>query len=108
VALTVMVSYFELLRHILMIKYLVEEVDLCHRVGGFSRVLDQQRYEPHKGIQVVVTLGPDDGCTGCWVVLLLGLSSVAYLNTHFCAQPEEPCDQVIGLKDALLVHLEEK
>lgn len=54
----------------------------------------------------MVTLGSDDSCTGCWVVLLLSLSSVAYLHAHFRAQPEESCDQVVGLQDALLVHLE--
>lgn len=93
---------------IFLLLYLVKEVDFCHRVSGLSRVFDQQRYEPNKGIQVVVTLGSDDGCTGCWVVLLLSLSPIAYLHTHFCAQPEEPCDQVICLQDALLVHLGEK
>lgn len=88
-----------------MLLYLVEEVDFCHCVGGLSRVFDQQGYEPNEGIQVVVTLCPDDGGTGCWVVLLLSLCPIAYLHTHFCAQPEEPCDQVISLQDALLVHL---
>ena len=91
---------------VIMPMYLVEEVDLCHCVGGLSRVFDQQCYEPHKGIQVVVTLGSDNSCTGCWVVLLLSLSPIAYLHTHFSAQSEEPCDQVIGLQDALLVHLQ--
>lgn len=86
--------------------YLVEEVDFCHCVGGLSRVFDQQGDEPDKGIQVVVTLGSDDGCTGCWVVLLLSLCPIAYLHTHFCAQSEEPCDQVISLQDTLLVHLQ--
>lgn len=88
--------------------YLVEKVDFCHRVGGFSRVFDQQGYEPDEGIQVVVTLGSDDGCTGCWVVLLLSLCPIADLHTHFCAQPEESCDQVISLQNTLLVHLREK
>lgn len=88
--------------------YLVEEVDFCDRVGRLSRVFYQQGYEPDERIQVVVTLGSDNGCTGCWVVLLLSLCPIAYLHTHFCAQPEEPCDQVICLQDALLVHLEEE
>lgn len=91
-----------------MLLYLVKEVDFCHCVGCLSRVFDQQCYEPNKGIQVVVTLRSDDGCTGCWVVLLLSLCPIAYLHTHFCAQSEEPCDQVICLQDALLVHLDEK
>lgn len=88
--------------------HLVEEIDLGDGVGGLSRVLDQQGDEPHKGVQVVVTLGSDDGCTGCRVVLLLSLSAVADLHTHFCAQPEESCDQVIRLQDSLLMHLEGK
>lgn len=88
--------------------YLVEKVDLCYCVGSFSRMFDQQGYEPHKGIEVVVTLGPDYSCTGCWVVLLLCLSPIAYLHTHFCAKPEEPRDQIICLKDSLLMHLKER
>lgn len=71
-------------------------------------MFDQQCYEPNKGIQVVVALGSDDGGTGCWVVLLFSLCAIAYLHTHFCAQPEEPSDQVIRLQDALLVHLEKE
>lgn len=70
-------------------------------------MFDQQGYEPNEGVQVVVTLGSDDGCAGCRVVLLLRLRPVTYLHAHFCAQPEEPRDQVIGLQDALLVHLQE-
>lgn len=85
--------------------HLVEEVDFCHCVGGLSRVFHQQGYEPHKGIQVVVTFGSDDGCTGCWVVLLFSLCPIANLHTHFCAQPEEASDQVICLQNSLLVHL---
>lgn len=85
--------------------YLVEKVDFCHRVRSFSRVFDQEGYEPDEGVQVVVTLGPDDGRAGGRVVLLLGLRPVADLHAHFSAQPEESCDQVVGLQDALLVHL---
>lgn len=44
-----------------MLLHLVEEVDFCHCIGGLSRVFDQQGDEPNEGIQVVVTLGPDDG-----------------------------------------------
>lgn len=91
-----------------MVVYLVEKVDFGHRVGGLSRMFDQQGYEPHKGIQVVVTFGSDDGCTGCWVVLLFSLCTVADLHTHFCAQTEEACDQVICLQDSLLMHLKEE
>lgn len=87
--------------------YLVEEVDFCHCIGGLSRVFDQQGDEPDKGIEVVVTLGSDDGGTRCRVVLLLSLRPVAYLHAHLCAQSEEPRDQVVCLQDALLVHLEE-
>lgn len=87
---------------------LVEEVDLGHCVGGLSGVFDQQGDEPDEGVQVVVTLRSDDGCAGCWVVLLLSLCPVTYLHAHFCAKPEEPRDQVICLQDALLVHLEER
>lgn len=71
-------------------------------------MFDQQGYEPHKGVQVVVTFGSDDGCTGCGVVLLLRLCTVADFHTHFRAQTEEPCDQVIRLQDALLMHLKRK
>ena len=84
---------------------LVEQVDLGDSVGGLSGVLDQQGDEAHKGIQVMVTLGPDDGGAGRGVVLLLGLGAVADLHTHLRAQPEETSDQVIGLQNALLVHL---
>lgn len=86
--------------------HLVEEVDLGHCVGGLSRVFDQQGYQPDKGIQVVVTFGSDDGRAGCWVVLLLRLCTVTDLHTHFCAKPEEPRDQIVGLQDPLLVHLQ--
>ena len=57
-----------MIKTVIRLLYLVEEVDFCHCVRGLSRVFDQQGYEPHKGIQVVVTLGSDDSCTGCWVV----------------------------------------
>lgn len=85
--------------------YLVEQVDLGHGVCGLSGVLDQQGNEPDKGVQVVVALGPDDGGTGCRVVLLLRLCPVADLDTHLGAQPKKPGDQVVRLQDALLVHL---
>lgn len=55
----------------------------------------------------MVALGSDDGGAG-GRVLLFGLSTVTDLHAHFCAQPEEASDQVIGLQDALLVHLQEK
>lgn len=91
-----------------MLLYLVEKVDFGHCVGGLSRMFDQQGNEPHKGVQVVVTFGSDDGCTGCWVVLLFSLRTVADLHTHLCAQAEEPCDQVVCLQDPLLMHLKEE
>lgn len=52
----------------------------------------------------MVALCPDDGRAGGGV-LLFGLSAVTDLHAHLCAQPEEASDEVVGLQDALLVHL---
>lgn len=68
-------------------------------------MLDQKGDEAHKGIQVVVAFGSDDGGAGRRVVLLLGLRPVADLHAHLSAQAEEACDQVIRLQNALLMHL---
>ena len=40
------------------------------------------------------------------VVRLLGQRTVAQVHTHLRTQAEEPCDEVVRLQDALLVHLE--
>lgn len=53
----------------------------------------------------MVAFGADNGSAGGWVVLLLGLSAVAYLYTHLRAQPEESGDEVVSLQNALLMHL---
>lgn len=52
----------------------------------------------------MVALCPDDGRAGGGV-LLFGLSAVTDLHAHLSAQPEEASDEVVGLQDALLVHL---
>lgn len=71
-------------------------------------MLDKQGYESNKGVQVVVALGSDDGCAGCWVVLLFSLCTVTDLHTHLGTQPEEARDQVVRLQNTLLVHLSGK
>lgn len=67
-------------------------------------MFDQKGDEPNKSVKVMVALGPDNGRAGGGV-LLFSLSAVTDLHAHLCAQPEEASDEVVGLQDALLVHL---
>lgn len=73
--------------------YLIEKVNLGDSVGSITRMLDQEGYEPDKGIQGVETFGPDQRGT----VALLSQSPVAQVYTHLCAQSEEPGDKVVCL-----------
>ena len=80
---------------------LIQQVDLGDRVGGISRVFDQQGNESDKSIQGLETLGPSQRLA----VYLLCQGPVAYVHTQLNGETEEARDEVVGLQDPLLVHL---
>ena len=75
------------------LSYLVEEVDLGDGVAVVPRVLHQQRYQAHKGVQGVETLGAHQSGR----VRLLAEGAVAQVDAHLRAQAEEASDEVVRL-----------
>ena len=67
-------------------------------------MLNEQRNQPHEGIQSVETFSSDQRRAVAGGSLVAECT-VAQVHAHLSTQAEETGDEVVRLKDALLVHL---
>ena len=81
-------------------EHFIEQIDFGHGVLRFSGVFDEQGDQPDVGIERVEAFGPDKRGR----VVGLGQGAIAKVYTHLGGHAKEPCDEVVGLEDAVLVH----
>jgi len=82
-------------------RYLVEEINLCIGIARITRMPQQQLNEAHERVEGVEALYSD----ARHHLAGLGQRTVTQVDTHLRTQAEEARYQVVGLEDALQMHL---